>query len=126
MKKIVATLVLAFMMVGVFSSAAFARYLYIERVVATISISGGRATCGGTVSTFDPNVISMKIELEQKPISGGSWSVHSTWNYTSAPNVTRYSNTGSASVPTGFVYRTKITATVRGETATAYSGEIRH
>jgi ABC-type transport system substrate-binding protein len=77
MKKVVSIIVLVAMLVGVFSIAAYAnsRYLYILDGSASLTISGGTAQVSGSISTFNPNTINIKLELERKPSSGGSWDV---------------------------------------------------
>lgn len=122
MKKTVVIIVLVAMLVGLYGTVALARYIYIDQVSASLAIVGGNATARGTIYAFDPNTITMKIELERKLTSGGSWSVYDNWNF-SAPNTTYYTDSGGCSVTSGYTYRTKVTGTVRGENAVAYSSE---
>ena len=124
MKKTVTVIVLVAMLLGVFSAVAYARYTYIEKVIASISISGGSATVSGTVNAFDPNTIKINLVLERKP-SGGSWSTYDSWNDSKA-NVTRLSASGNCAVPSGYTYRAKVTGTVNGENAIAYSSEVQY
>jgi hypothetical protein len=67
----------------------------------------------------------MKIELERKPTSGGSFSVYDRWT-DSANNISRFTSSGSCSVSTGYTYRTKVTDTVNGEEVVTYSSEMKY
>ena len=124
MKKTVAIIVLAAMLVGLFGAVAYARYTYIDMVSASIAIVGGKATVDGTVSAFNQNTLNIVLVLERKP-SGGTWSTYDSWSASKA-NATRLSSSGSCTVPSGYSYRAKVTGTVNGESAVAYSGELQY
>lgn len=123
MKKMVTIITLVAMLVGFVSVVAQAEYTYIDYVTSGLSISGGKASAGGTVVAFDPNTIKIKIELEYRDSSSSPWSVYGTWNDSKA-NTTRFTYTDGCSVSSGYQYRSKVTGTVNGENAIAYSSIV--
>jgi len=125
MKKMVTIITLVAIMVGLISAVAQAHYVYIDYVSSSLSISGGRATAGGTVVAFDPNTVKIKVELEYRSSSNSNWAVYNSNVYSDTKsNVTRLTGSGSCSISSGYQYRAKVTGTVNGENAIAYSSVV--
>ena len=111
MKKLALFLALVLFGIIVFSSAAFARYSYIESIGATLSISNGIATCSGTCQSSDSSTTtSIKVELKQK--IGTKWETIESWSG-SGNGKTTVRKSGTKSVSSGYSYKVVTTGTIK-------------
>ncbi len=95
----------------------------ISDVIASITISGGTATCKGTVTSYDLTRISMTVRLQKRPANSSTWSNVTNWSDVK-DNVNKLTVTGTYSnLDSGFYYRSYVTVNVNGETASLASNE---
>lgn len=136
-KKLCSLLLCAVLGIGIIGTTASATavegsgatispcYTYLDTIVPTLSISGGKATAAGNIRGYS-NVTKIAYTVTLQVKSGNSWSNVQSWSGVANGTKTTYSYT-SGSLSSGKIYRTKTVATIyvgsSSETVTAYSME---
>ena len=96
---------------GVLFPEIMPRYEYTNNISASLSFSGNKATCGGTISPVDSDSVSMTVTLYKK--SGTSWSYVDSWSGSSTGGSTASAG-GSATVGSG-TYKVTVSGNVGGK-----------
>ena len=136
-KKLCSLLLCVVLGIGIMGTAASAAvvdggratispyYTYLDTIVPTLSISGGKATTTGNIRGYS-NVTKIAYTVTLQAKNGSSWSDVQSWSGSASGTRATYSYT-SGSLTSGKTYRTKTVATIyvgsSSETVTAYSTE---
>jgi len=117
-KLVLWVLMVTISLFAVTAYAATTRLANIDKLSASLVISGS-ATCHGKVTAKSDNATASITVTLQKQNTNGTWAIVNSWTA---------SGTGSASVEktqsiSSGTYRVRSTGTVSGETMTVYSAE---
>lgn len=100
----------------------------IDTVSASLSISGGKATCSSTMVGYSSICTSSSLYVELQYLSAGSWVTYTSWTAYGDFITDVYE---TCSVPKGHTYQLKVTATAYtsgsdSEQAVCYSNTVNY
>ncbi len=92
-------------------------YNYTGAISAELSISGGKADCGGFIRPDNGYTASIRVVLYRSS-DGKSWTEIDSWSNSSSSSGTAVSASGSKSLSSGYKYKVTAFGTVKNSSGT--------